>query len=185
MLGKARGIDVRRYGSGRTGAANTLRTLGPAASAMVFAGDLSKGILAVVLARMLMGTPLAEVAAGLFAVAGHNWSAYIGFRGGRGVAASVGAIALMAPPVVLVGAVVFGAVAALTRYVSLASMVASAAVPIALAPLVFAGLFPPEHLAFGVVAAILIALQHKDNLERLRAGKERRIGEKAEGVAEP
>lgn len=185
MLGKARGLDLRQYGSGRTGAANTLRTLGPAASAAVFLGDLSKGVLAVVLARLLVGVPAAEAAAGLCAVAGHNWSAYIRFRGGRGVAASLGAVALMAPPMAGVGVVVFAAVASLSRYVSLASVLGSVAVPIALAPLVYLGLFPLEYLAFSLVAAALIVLQHKDNLERLRSGTERRLGEKAERVAEP
>lgn len=184
-LGKARGVDVRQHGSGRTGAANTLRTLGLGASAVAFAGDFSKGVVAVVLARVFIGSPAAEAIAAMFAVAGHNWSAFIGFRGGRGVAASVGAVALMFPPAVGVGVVVFAGVLAASRYVSLASIIASASVPVALAPMVLMGIAPAEYLAFSIVAAVLIILQHKDNLERLRAGAERRLGEKAERKAGP
>jgi len=183
VLGKARGIDVRHHGSGRTGAANTLRTLGLGASALAFIGDFSKGIVAVALARLLVGAPVVEIAAALCAIAGHNWSAYIRFRGGRGVVASVGALALMSPLVVGVGAVVFASVLAISRYVSLASILASTSVPLALAPLVYVGLVPIEYLAFGLIAAVLVTFQHKDNLERLRTGTERRLGESTESVA--
>lgn len=185
LLGKARGVDLRQYGSGRTGATNALRTLGPGASAVALLGDLSKGILAVALARLLIGTPWAEVLAGLCAVAGHNWSVYIHFQGGRGVAASLGAVATMAPPLAGVGIAVFAIVIAATRYVSLASILASAAVPVALAALVYGGLFPSEYLAFALIAAGLVIFQHRDNLERLRTGTERRLGQKAKRVAEP
>lgn len=178
-LGKARGVDVRQHGSGRTGAANTLRTLGLGASSVAFTGDFSKGVVAVVLARVFIGSPAAEAVAALFAVAGHNWSAFIGFRGGRGVAASVGAVTLMFPPAIGVGVVVFACVLAARRYVSLASIIAAASVPVALAPMAYLRLLPFEYLAFGLIAAALITIQHKDNLKRLRAGTERRIGERA------
>lgn len=180
VLGKIRGIDVRQYGSGRTGAANTLRTLGVGASVLAFAGDFSKGVLAVILARLLFGTPIVEAAAAMCAIAGHNWSAYIRFRGGRGVASSVGALALMSPPAVGVGLVIFSGVLATSRYVSLASVLASASVPVALASLAYAGVVPVEYLVFGLIAAGLVTFQHRDNLERLKSGRERRLGEAAD-----
>ncbi|MDP2728241.1 MAG: glycerol-3-phosphate acyltransferase, partial [Dehalococcoidia bacterium] len=175
----------RQYGSGRTGAANTLRTLGKGASVVAFLGDFSKGVLAVALARFLTGLPIAEVLAGLCAVAGHNWSVYIRFRGGRGVASSLGALTIMAPPMVGVGVATFALVAMVSRYVSLGSVVAAAVVPLAITPLVYLGYTSVEYLAFAVIAAGLVIYQHSDNLQRLRAGTERRLGEKAEKVAKP
>lgn len=183
LIGKARGVDLLQYGSGRTGATNTLRTLGRGASALAFLGDFSKGALAVVLARLLLGSPLAEIAAGFCAVAGHNWSVYIGFRGGRGVATSAGALAIMTPPVVAAGIAVFLIVLKLSRYVSLSSVATAVAVPVAIIPMVYYFRFPVEYVGFGLVCGTLVILQHKDNIERLLAGTERRIGEKAEKVA--
>ncbi|MDO8692379.1 MAG: glycerol-3-phosphate 1-O-acyltransferase PlsY [Dehalococcoidia bacterium] len=185
MLGRARGVDLLQFGSGRTGAANTLRTLGRGASVVAFLGDFSKGVLAVALARLLVGTPWAEALAGLCAVAGHNWSIYIRFRGGRGAVASAGAMAIMAPPIVVLAAIIFATVAAASRYISLASMLAAISAPVALAPLVYAGLLPAEYLAYGIAVAALIVLQHKDNIQRLRLGTERRIGDTAERLPEP
>ena len=184
LLGKARGIDLLQYGSGRTGAANTLRTLGRGASAAAFLGDFSKGVLAVVLARLLVGTPAAEVVAGLCAIAGHNWSVYIRFRGGRGVVSSAGVLAVIAGPIALVAIIIFAVVATGSRYVSLASILAAISAPFALAPLALAGYVPSEYLAYGVMAAMLIVFQHKDNIQRLRTGTERRIGDKVEGATE-
>lgn len=182
LLGKARGIDLLQYGSGRTGAANTLRTLGRGASVAAFLGDFSKGVVAVVLARTLVGTPALEVAAGLAAIAGHNWSVFIGFRGGRGVVASAGVLAVMAAPVAALGIIIFGAVAWTSRYISLASMLSAVLAALALTPLVYLGYLPVEYFGYALCAAALVVIQHKDNIERLLSGTERRIGEKVERV---
>jgi glycerol-3-phosphate acyltransferase PlsY len=184
LLGKIKGLDLRQYGSGRTGAANTLRTLGLRASLLVFLGDLSKGLIAVLLARLLLQSPGVEVLAALCAVAGHNWPVYIGFRGGRGVATSMGALIPMSPPLAGVGTVIFVLVIGLSRYISLGSILASAAIPILFLPLVFLGRSPWEYLLYSLVAATLIVAQHRDNISRLRAGTERRLGDKAEPVTE-
>ncbi len=152
---------------------------------VAFLGDFSKGVLAVALARLLVGTPGAEALAGLCAVAGHNWSIYIRFRGGRGAVASAGAMSIMAYPIVVLAAVIFATVAAVSKYISLASIFAAISAPAALAPFVYAGLLPREYLAYGIVVAALIVLQHKDNIQRLRMGTERRIGDSAERLSEP
>jgi len=91
-------------------------------------------------------------------------------------------LAIIAGPIALLAIIIFGAVAAGSRYVSLASMLASISAPLALTPLALTGLVPSEYLAYGLVAAVLIVVQHKDNIQRLRAGTERRIGDMAEGA---
>ncbi len=99
ILGKlSRGIDVRKHGSGATGAANVLRTLGPRMAALVLVADVSKGTVAVLAAKLLTGAPLAEALAGILVIAGHNWPIYSRFQGGRGVTKAVGALAVMSPP---------------------------------------------------------------------------------------
>ncbi len=180
LVGRAfRGVDLRDHGSGRTGATNALRTLGPAAGALVLLLDLAKGVLPVILARYLGGGPVVEVVAAFAAVVGHNWPLYAGFKGGRGVATSIGAILAMVPlvgfQVVLVGVVVI----AVTRYVSLGSLVGAALAPVLLAPWVYFQQQPLPYLAFALVGATLVIVQHRDNIARLQAGTERRLGEPA------
>ena len=169
--GRMRGVDVRRYGSGNIGMTNVTRVLGPAAGLTVLLGDVAKGALAAWLGYRVGGPNLAALA-GLAAVAGHNWSLFLGGRGGRGVATSAGAILALAPAVA-VSAVGVWAVAVLsTRYVSVASILAGFSAP------VFMLLYrqPPAYAWFGLAIAGLILLQHRPNLRRLREGKEFRLG---------
>lgn len=176
-----RGVDVRSTGSGKTGATNVLRTLGWKFAVAVGITDILKGLLPVLVARLLLGTPLAEVAAGLGAVAGHNWSLFLGFEGGRGVATSVGAFVLLAPLATVIAIAAFLATIALTRYVSLGSIVAAIT---ALAALVLFGLlgagYPGEYYVFTFAAATLLIVRHGDNISRLRAGTERKFGERVQ-----
>jgi glycerol-3-phosphate acyltransferase PlsY len=134
MVGKvSRGIDIRDYGSGNVGAANVLRTLGPGPAAVVFAGDTLKGLAAVLFAGALVqgaGRPIIVVIAGLLSIIGHSASPFLGFRGGKGVATSLGVIIGMDW---LVAAIAFGLWAAIVgafRYVSVASILASLSVPL-------------------------------------------------------
>jgi len=183
LIGRwTRGIDLRAYGSHRTGATNALRTLGVRAAAAVFVLDVAKGVAAVVLARLLFGAdPMVEWAAalaGLAAIVGHNWSVFIGFTGGRGVATSSGALAAMTPlTLVILVPIVFG-VMWRTRYVSLGSIVGALGAPIAAALLAAAGWATIPAVAYALASGLLVTVAHADNIGRLRAGTERRIGQK-------
>ena len=178
----SRGIDIREYGSHRTGATNALRTLGLRAAAFVFVLDVAKGVAAVLLARTLFGAdPLVEwaaAAAGLAAVIGHNWSVFIGFTGGRGVATSTGALGALAPWALLVLAPVVVLLIWRSRFVSLGSITGSLLSPFVVAAFALAGLAPPPAIAYAAAAGLLVTAAHADNIARLRAGTERRIGQK-------
>lgn len=179
----AGGVDLRRHGSRRTGATNTLRTLGLGWAAAVLLLDVAKGVAAVLLVRAtyLAGPPgspeWVAAAAGAAAVVGHNWSAFIGFSGGRGVATSAGGLLVISPITLLILIPVMAAVIWRTRYVSLGSLVAAAAAPIITGVLSAAGIVGWAATGFALAAGVLIIASHGDNLSRLRAGTERRLGE--------
>lgn len=177
-----KGIDLREYGSHRTGATNALRTLGTRAAAGVFILDVAKGVAAVVLARTLFaGDPLVEwaaAAAGVAAIIGHNWSVFIGFTGGRGVATSAGALAAMSPWTILIVAPIVIGVIWRTRYVSLGSVTGAIAAPIITAALAAVGAASIPAIAYALGSGLLVTAAHADNIGRLRAGTERKIGQK-------
>jgi len=183
VIGKLKGIDVREYGSGNIGTTNVLRTLGARYGALVLIADVFKGVIAVLLARYIIGSPMSEMAAGFAAVAGHDWSLFLKFKGGRGVATSLGGILPMtmwAPLAAVAGVVIFIALIALTRYVSLASIMGSLSAVVAMA--VFMGMdrVPWEYLVYIVVVVALIIFQHRDNISRLLSGTESKLGQKGE-----
>jgi len=180
VLGKLRGVDLRQYGSGKTGSANVLRTLGPRYAAVALIADMLKGVIAVVLATYILGTPVGEMAAGFAAIAGHNWSVFIRFQGGRGVATSVGGLFVMAPVVAASGFAIFVIVAAVSRYVSLGSMLGGLSALAMIAAFVALDKAPAQHLIYVAVAAALIVLQHRDNIARLLSGSESKLGQKGE-----
>jgi glycerol-3-phosphate acyltransferase PlsY len=177
-----KGIDIRAYGSHRTGATNALRTLGGRAAALVFALDVAKGVAAVLLARLLfVNDPLAEWAAavaGFSAIVGHNWSAFIGFTGGRGVATSTGAMAAMSPWTIVVVLPLVVLIIWRWRFVSLGSITGALAAPIVTALLAGLGAASQPAIAYALASGLLVTAAHADNIERLRAGTERRIGQK-------
>lgn len=173
-----KGIDIRQYGSGNVGAANTLRTLGLGASVAVFASDIIKAAAPVLLARWLTGEPAVEVAVALAAIAGHNWPVYIGWRGGRGVSSSFGALVVFSPLVAAICVVFFVAVVALTRYVSLGSLAGSVLGCLLILGLALWSLLPPAYAAYAVLGAALIVIQHRDNISRLVRGTERKLGQR-------
>src|SRR5689334_24894365 len=119
-----RNVDLTAHGSGRTGATNVLRTLGPGAAAVAFAADFLKGVIAVLLVNLLFGVePWLQLLATLAAVLGHTYSPFLRFRGGRGVVTGLGATAVAAPVLMLVAFAVGVVLVAITRYVSLGSVV--------------------------------------------------------------
>jgi len=179
----AGGVDLSARGSGKTGATNALRTLGPGAALVVVIGDLAKAILAVLVARWLVHPVdtrhVAEVLAGFAAVLGHNWSIYIKLKGGRGVIVSQAVFLLFCWPAALISLASFIVILAVSRFVSLASLSGAVIGLILLAAFVFWGHYPPAYLAYGVPAATLIWLRHIDNIQRLLAGTERKLGQQA------
>lgn len=185
-----RGIDIRQVGSGRTGTTNALRTLGPAGAVAVLLLDLGKGLAASVLAAAIAAAAHPDLAAwgaslgGVTAVIGHIWSIFVGLRGGRGVATGAGALLVQAPLPLLAAAPVMIAVVWATRYVSLGSLLAVGVASLVAGVLVVLRLAHPAVLLFMAGVAVAIVLAHVDNIERLRAGTERRLGERAAGPGE-
>ena len=183
LIGRwTRGIDLRAYGSHKTGATNALRTLGARAAASVFVLDVAKGVGAVVLARLLFGgddlTQWAAALAGVAAIVGHNWSVFIGFSGGRGVATSAGALGAMTPWTLVILVPIVVAVVWRTRYVSLGSITGALGAPLVTAVLAGLGVASVPAVAYALASGVLVTASHADNIGRLRAGTERRIGQK-------
>jgi acyl phosphate:glycerol-3-phosphate acyltransferase len=170
------GTDPRTVGSGRTGGTNALRALGRGRAAVVVIGDLLKGVLPVLLARYVTGDPLVEVLCGASAVAGAIWSVFAGFRSGRGVGTGVGTMLVIQPVAVLLATPVFVVVILLTRYVSLGSLIGSAAMfPAMLLVLLAVPDTPLPYVIYSAVGAALIWTAHADNIERLLHGTERKF----------
>ena len=177
-------VDIRRHGSRRTGTTNALRTLGARWAVVVLVLDLAKGLGAVLLARTLYqagppGSPeWVAAAAGVAAVAGHNWSVFIGFTGGRGVATAAGGLLGMAPLALAIVVPVMAAVIWRTRYVSLGSLTAVALAIALTVGLAATGIGSIGAVGYALAAGALVLIAHRDNIDRLRAGTERRIWER-------
>jgi len=186
--------DVRQYGSGKIGTTNVLRTAGRKAAAFVLVGDLMKGVLPVILAGIIfgndlvvlgefaVGTLVAQVLAGLAAIAGHNWSIFLKFKGGRGVATFYGGLIALCPPAALISGEVLLVSAGVTRYASFGSILGVITAYIILVPLTVYYRFPIEYLGYALIGGLVIVYMHRDNINRLVAGTERKIGQKAEPV---
>ena len=174
LLARRRGVDLRRTGSGNVGAANVLRTSGVSDAAVAICLDVAKGAVAVLVAQRLSGGPAAPVAGGLAAVIGHIYPAWIGFRGGKGVATAAGVFVVLAPLAVGIASAVFALATWATRYVSVGSMAAA----VTLAAAAAAADVSPVVTVGAAVAAVIIVHRHRGNLGRLFAGTERRVGER-------
>ena len=170
------GPDLRSIGSGRTGGTNALRALGRKWAVVVVIGDLLKGALPVLLARIVTGDPLVEVLCGGAAVAGAIWSVFVGFRSGRGVGTGVGTMLVIQPVAVLLATPVFVVAILLTRYVSLGSLLGSAAmIPAMLLVLLLVPETPLPYVIYTAVGTAFIWLAHADNIDRLLHGTERKF----------
>lgn len=172
-----KGIDIREYGSGRTGGANVLRTVGAFPAAITTLGDVGKGVVAVLVARALWHNETAAVVAALAALVGHNWPLFLGWHGGAGVGTTFGGLLILEPVTTLVVALSGFLVAVISRYVSLGSLVFAFLIPLALLGqrLFFRGSW--EHLVYGILAGGIIVFALRPNIGRLLKGTERRIGE--------
>ena len=174
-----RGIDVRRYGSGSSGATNVLRTLGPAAGLLVLLADIAKGAVPVILVSLATDEAWIRATAGTMVIVGHMWPVWARFRGGKGVATSIGAVIVLAPWVALPAAGIGFALLAVTRIVSLASMTGAIIGTVVLLVMIGIGHYDLGYLAFAIPVVILIPAKHRANIQRLLSGNENKLEEKA------
>ncbi len=200
VIARLNNVDITAQGSGKMGTTNVLRTVGRRAAAMVLGGDYLKGSLAVLMAKLVAGAfagsggrveiagfsvqivTLASVLAAAAAVSGHVWSIYLRilqgkWRGGRGVATAQGAMLVVNPLILLAALVVGVPTIIISRYVSLGSIVGALAGSIALILFVVVGQMDQLSLLF-IFLCVFIILSHRDNIERLLKGTERKIGDR-------
>ena len=171
---KMKNIDIRRVGSGSTGATNTARILGLKYAALVFLLDVIKGFLAVFLAARLASGYWIIILCAYAVIIGHNWPVFFSFKGGRGSATTLGALLGILPPlaiVILCGVILI--VIALTRFVSLGSLIGAIMIPV----LLISFSCPLEYYLFGVPIMALVIWRHLPNIKRLQTGQEPRLGE--------
>lgn len=184
IVGRFYGTDIRKHGSGNAGMTNTLRTLGKVAAVMVIIGDILKGVISYLIGNMLITTVpdsiafnmagIGGMAAGIAAITGHNWPVYFGFKGGKGILTSFSVVLMMDWKLGLILLGIFIIIVALTRYVSLGSIIASAAFPIGAAIKGNGTVF----IIFSAVLAILAIGRHSANIRRLLSGTEAKLGSK-------
>jgi len=185
-------VDIRDYGSGRTGSTNVLRTLGRGAFLAVATLDVLKGTIAVLLAGLIygegylsiglyhLGRPGAVTIVALATVAGHIWPVFARFKGGRGVGTYIGTMFAICPAAALFGGEILIIAAGLSGFASLGSLTGIVGTFTLLIPLTFLYGSPLEYLIYAVVSVILIALIHRDNIVRLLNGQERKLNQKSE-----
>ena len=188
IYGKAHNIDIRDHGSGNAGTTNTLRTLGWKAGAVTFIGDLAKAMLAILAAWLIFrnqypdSVKSLEMYAGLGAVLGHNYPCYLHFKGGKGIACTSGFILAVFPLTAPICLVLFILAVAITRYVSLGSILVAISFYIQLVVFGQLGIFRvkpeclPEIYAVGAVFSLLALWKHRANIKRLLSGTENKFG---------
>jgi len=178
-----RGIDIRQHGSGNAGATNVFRVLGWKAGVLVLLIDMAKGLVATLWIYKIatggfIGDPeMVKILAGLSAVFGHIWTVFAGFKGGKGVGTGAGMIIGLVPGAVLVAVIIFILIVAITRWVSLGSILASLTIPVYLFIKRFLLLLPVSNtlLIFGLLIPVLIIFTHRSNIKRLLNGTENKI----------
>lgn len=165
------GIDIRNYGSKNIGTTNVFRTVGPKTAVMVLLADAFKGILAVWLVSAYFHNPVLDVVTSLGALLGHNYSVFLGFKGGKGVATALGLLVFLMPKVAPCSFGVWLVLVLATRYVSLGSIVAAIVTPF----LAWYMEYPLAYVIFSAIAAFFVVLRHKENIQRLLSGTESKI----------
>ncbi len=172
IIGKAKGIDVRKYGSGNTGTSNVARALGKKAAILTLLGDGLKGLIPVLIAKIFLESDLVWVTAvGLAAIVGHNWPVYLKFRGGKGVTTTYGVFLGLAWPPALLTIITWIVVSLLTRTSSVAALSSSLCAPL------FAFLLhvPFPIIVFAVISVVMIYIRHTANIKRLLKRTENRL----------
>lgn len=179
LMGKLKGIDVCKEGSGNVGATNVLRTAGKIPAGIALILDILKGVIAVTLAAsffkydgMPISEPLYRSILGISVVFGHNWSIFLRFKGGKGVATSLGVLTVLLPQAVIIGLFVFLITVYRTKYVSLGSILMSIVIPLSAALMGK----EPAYIILAVTICIIISYRHKENIIRLLEGTENKFG---------
>lgn len=180
LIKLTRDIDIRDYGSGNIGTSNVLRSAGGRLAALVLLLDASKGLLIILLARALSDSAVTEALAGIAVVVGHNWSMFLSFKGGRGIATGAGCLLIMSPIALAIGLAVFLLITLTTRYLSLGSLIGAVTAIVALSVQAILGIVPQALIIYGIVVGIMIIWQHRGNIKRLRHGKERTLGQSSQ-----
>lgn len=177
-----KGIDIREVGSGNIGATNVYRTLGPGPGIAVFALDTLKGLVAVLLCEKLGLTDWLVVVGALLAVVGHSYSVFLRLKGGKAVATSLGVIIGLSPPVAAIIFPLWVILVFVTRYVSVASIIAAVSVAILMFTAVYMGIDNPplSYKIMGLLSGLAIITKHRSNIGRLMAGTEPKVGRKPE-----
>lgn len=169
-------IDIRNYGSGNAGATNTLRVLGKGPAITVLILDILKGMIAVLISKLIGGEEWVPFVAGLSAAIGHNWPIFFNFRGGKGIATTIGVLLLLIPYPALIAGVIAIALIALTRYVSLGSLTFTVLTPIIL---LFFDRYPDSYFYVAIIFALLSIWRHRVNIKKIIQGTENKLGEKS------
>lgn len=175
LFARAKGINLRDVGSGNIGATNVLRSAGKAAALLTLLGDALKGVSAVALGRVFGVGPVYEGLFGLMAVMGHDFSIFQRFKGGKGVATSIGVMLIYAPKAGILTVIIWLATVIISRLSSLGAIVSFFVLPLTVALMGYAA----EAVAFSAALSALLVIKHRENLRRLFSGTERRVGEKA------
>lgn len=173
IVAKTKGIDLKKIGSGNIGATNVLRSLGKGPAALTLFGDMLKGALAVALGKYFGLGTFYQGLIGLSAILGHNFSLFLGFRGGKGVATSLGVFLLYSPQTALITFIIWIVVVLTTKYSSLGALIS-----FGLLPLTIILLDSRDKLPVAALVTLFILIRHTDNIRRLIKGTERKIGER-------
>jgi acyl phosphate:glycerol-3-phosphate acyltransferase len=173
ITAKVKGVDLKKVGSGNIGATNVLRSLGKWPAILTLLGDILKGTLAVAIGKYSGVEPLYEGLIGMSAILGHNFSIFLGFRGGKGVATSLGVLFIYIPHVAVITLLIWIVVVLITKYSSLGAIVSFALLPLNVLLINFQD---KTKLFISVLISFFILIRHQENIKRLIAGTERKIG---------
>jgi glycerol-3-phosphate acyltransferase PlsY len=176
IVAKAKGVDLKKVGSGNIGATNVLRSIGKWPAVLTLLGDIGKGTISVAIGRYCGAGSVYEGLIGIAAIVGHNFSVFLGFKGGKGVATSLGVLLLYTPTAALCTIMIWLVVAIATKYSSLGAIVSFGLLPLNVL------LFDPngtQKLPAAILITFFLLLRHKDNMQRLIRGTERKIGQRA------
>lgn len=175
IIAKLRGVDLKKVGSGNIGATNVLRTMGKGPAILTLAGDVLKGAISVAAGEYFLNDPTLAGIVGLSSILGHNFSVFLRFKGGKGVATSIGVLLFFSPKVALVTIALWLTVIAISRYSSLGAIVSFGVLPI---DIYFID-YTPGNLIISLLMSGLLIFRHADNIKRLIHGKEPRVGRRS------
>ena len=174
IVGKIKNVDIVEHGSGSAGATNVLRVMGKMEAVLTLIFDGAKGFIIIYLAEALNLSPLIVILSGILVIVGHNWPVFFRFKGGRGIATSLGILFGLSWEVILVVLIIGLVVIGISRYVSLGSITGAVILP----PIMYFFELPYFYIVFGIIMSILTLIRHIPNIKRLVNGNESKIGEK-------